>query len=75
MVRELLVGISEAIETMSIRILCPNLKCRAILTVPDDTRGKKVGCGHCSSVLMVPKVQTTVKAPATAEAQSADDKQ
>ena len=42
---------------MSIRILCPNLKCRAILTVPETTRGKKVRCGHCAAVLMVPQVK------------------
>ena len=52
---------------MSIRILCPNLKCRAILTVPETTRGKKVRCGHCGAVLMVPQIKKPPRAEPTDE--------
>jgi hypothetical protein len=39
---------------MSVTVLCPNLACRAILRVPDRTRGKKVRCGQCGMALLIP---------------------
>jgi hypothetical protein len=39
---------------MSVTLLCPNLRCRAILQVPDACRGKKVRCGQCGIALAVP---------------------
>ncbi len=39
---------------MPVTILCPNLRCRAILQVPDVCRGKKVRCGQCGIKLTVP---------------------
>lgn len=39
---------------MSITLMCPNLKCRAVLIVPDETRGKKVVCSKCGNTLSVP---------------------
>lgn len=39
---------------MPATIICPNLKCRKILMVPDELRGKQVKCQHCQSVLRVP---------------------
>ncbi len=47
--------------TMSITLLCPNLKCRAVLVVPDEARGKKVLCGKCGTTLAVPVPTATVK--------------
>lgn len=41
-------------KTMPVTILCPNLRCRAILQVPDVCRGKKVRCGQCGIKLTVP---------------------
>jgi len=38
-----------------IRLVCPNLQCRAILAVPQSARGKTVRCKHCSSRLSVPE--------------------
>ncbi len=39
---------------MSVQLLCPNLKCRKILCVPDDVRGKLVKCQYCQTMLRVP---------------------
>ena len=39
---------------MSVQIICPNLKCRKILAVPDEFRGKSVKCQYCQTVLRVP---------------------
>ncbi|HEY7115209.1 MAG TPA: hypothetical protein VH475_01410 [Tepidisphaeraceae bacterium] len=39
---------------MPVQLLCPNLKCRKILSVPDDTRGKLVKCQYCQTMLRVP---------------------
>jgi ribosomal protein S27E len=40
---------------MSITVRCPNLRCRALLQVPVETRGKKVRCNYCGTQLVVPK--------------------
>ena len=39
---------------MAITLICPNLKCRSILQVPDNIRGKKVRCSKCGSKFLVP---------------------
>ena len=39
---------------MPVQLICPNLKCRKILAVPDELRGKSVKCQFCQSVLKVP---------------------
>lgn len=39
---------------MPVQIICPNLKCRKILSVPDDARGKMVRCQHCQNQFRVP---------------------
>jgi hypothetical protein len=39
---------------MAVTLLCPNLRCRAILQVPDACRGKRVRCGQCGITLSVP---------------------
>ncbi len=42
-----------------LRIMCPNLKCRAVLGVPQEARGKLVRCRACGTAIRVPvpKVQ------------------
>lgn len=40
---------------MAAKVLCPNLRCRKILSVPDDARGKVVRCQHCQTMLKVPE--------------------
>lgn len=58
----------EAIATMPITLLCPNLTCRAVLQVPDKVRGKQIRCGKCGCCFVVPgsgvKTQATAPAPA-----------
>jgi hypothetical protein len=39
---------------MPVQLLCPNLKCRKILAVPDEVRGKLVKCQYCQTMLRVP---------------------
>jgi predicted Zn finger-like uncharacterized protein len=42
---------------MPVTLLCPNLRCRAVLQVPDQVRGKTVRCGHCGTVFSVPSAK------------------
>jgi LSD1 subclass zinc finger protein len=41
---------------MHVQLICPNLKCRKLLAVPDELRGKPVKCQYCQTVLRVPAV-------------------
>ena len=46
---------SDTSYEMAVTIVCPHLKCRSILQVPDNVRGKKVRCGRCGKNFIVPK--------------------
>ncbi|HSU69189.1 MAG TPA: hypothetical protein VLJ39_20055 [Tepidisphaeraceae bacterium] len=50
---------------MAVQLICPNLRCRKFLSVPDDVRGKLVKCQHCQSTFRVPEGK---KSEATAAA-------
>ena len=39
---------------MVLTIICPNLRCRSVLQVPDGIRGQKVRCGKCGKNFLVP---------------------
>ena len=39
---------------MTITVICPNLKCRSLLRIPEEMRGQKVRCGLCGSNFQVP---------------------
>ena len=39
---------------MSCQLICPNLRCRKILSVPEGMRGKLVKCQHCQTSFRVP---------------------
>lgn len=39
---------------MSVQLICPNLRCRKFLAVPNDVRGKLVRCQHCQQMFRVP---------------------
>lgn len=39
----------------SVRMICPNLKCRSILSVPINARGKTVRCRQCTMKIQVPQ--------------------
>ena len=38
-----------------IRLICPNLQCRTVLSIPQSARGKKVRCSQCGMRIGVPK--------------------
>lgn len=40
---------------MAVQLICPSLKCRKILSVPEEFRGKTVKCQYCHTVLRVPE--------------------
>jgi hypothetical protein len=42
---------------MPVQLICPNLRCRKILSVPDEVRGKLVKCQHCQMNFRVPDAQ------------------
>lgn len=39
------------------QLMCPNIRCRKILSVPEEARGKVVTCSHCQTALRVPLVK------------------
>ena len=39
---------------MPVTIVCPNLKCKAMLQVDEKMRGQKVRCTRCGQMIMVP---------------------
>ena len=43
----------------SVRLLCPNLQCRVILSVPASARGKTVRCRTCGIRVQVPAPKTS----------------
>jgi hypothetical protein len=51
---------------MPCQLICPNIKCRKILAVPDEVRGKLVKCQHCQTMFRVPDLKRpAVSAAAT----------
>ena len=50
---------------MPVQLICPNLRCRKFLAVPDEVRGKLVKCQSCQTLFRVPD---TAKKPAAAAA-------
>ena len=54
---------------MSVQLLCPNLKCRKILSVSDEVRGKLVKCQYCQTMLRVPPAKQEPAVVAAAKAQ------
>ena len=49
---------------MPCQLICPNLRCRKILSVPEEVRGKLVKCQFCHTMFRVPEM----KRPAAAAA-------
>ncbi len=37
-----------------LRIMCPSLKCRRVLGVPESARGRTVKCKNCGSTVRIP---------------------
>ena len=40
---------------MPVQLICPNLRCRKFLSVPEEVRGKLVKCQHCQTLFRVPE--------------------
>jgi hypothetical protein len=40
---------------MAITLICPNLRCRSVLQVPDSVRGRPVRCSRCGRNFIVPE--------------------
>jgi len=38
-----------------VNLMCPNLRCRKILVVPNAARGQRVRCSYCGILLKVPQ--------------------
>ena len=55
---------------MSCQLICPNLRCRKILSVPEEMRGKLVKCQNCQTSFRVPPAKAGA-APAVPERKSA----
>ncbi len=54
---------------MAVPLMCPNLKCRKILSVPDEVRGKLVKCQGCQTMFRVPETKKPAEiAPAVKKA-------
>lgn len=51
---------------MPVQLICPSLKCRKFLSVPDSVRGKLVRCQHCQTMFRVPELKKSEGAPAGA---------
>lgn len=43
------------------QMICPNLGCRKVLSVPDEARGKQVKCQYCQTTFRVPETPKQVK--------------
>ena len=44
----------------AIQVMCPQLNCRTILSVPATARGKTVRCGNCGVRIKVPATAAVV---------------
>jgi hypothetical protein len=53
----------------TIKLRCPNLLCRIILTVPAEMRGEVIRCASCNETLRVPSPRPV--APVNPDAASA----
>ncbi len=45
------------VDERVIRIMCPNLVCQRVLSVPDSARGKLVRCGGCGVNIRIPQTK------------------
>ena len=59
---------------MPVQLICPNLRCRKFLTVPDEVRGKLVKCQSCQTLFRVPESPKKPATPAPAAAASSHSK-
>jgi LSD1 subclass zinc finger protein len=48
---------------MAAQLMCPNIKCKKVLSVPDEARGKVVRCSHCQTAFRVPTPKPLADTP------------
>jgi len=58
----------------AIRIMCPNLRCRTVLAVPTEARGRMVRCRSCGTSIKVPPKREPLPQPDEAGAADAPSK-
>jgi hypothetical protein len=46
----------EEENQMAVQMMCPSLRCRRLLQVSEDARGKLVQCQHCQTKFRVPGI-------------------
>ena len=56
-----------------VRMICPNLSCRKVLSVPQSARGKSVRCRHCGMRIQVPASQAPVQPTPVEEQETAEE--
>jgi len=59
--------------SMAVNLKCPNLKCRMLLKVPDKSRGQRVRCSYCSTILLVPDQAKTNQLRSALKASRSDN--
>ncbi len=57
-----------------VRIMCPNLRCRAVLAVPPEARGRLVRCRNCGMNIKIPTKAEPVKAEPVPEEGTEDSR-
>jgi LSD1 subclass zinc finger protein len=55
---------------MPVQLVCPSLRCRKLLSVPEEVRGLVVRCAYCQTTFRVP----TAKKPGDVVAAGQGDK-
>jgi hypothetical protein len=58
---------------MPCQLICPNLRCRKILSVPEEVRGKLVKCQFCQTMFRVPDMKRPAGTGSAAGAPSHPD--
>jgi hypothetical protein len=62
----------EPLGGKAITLICPNLRCRCLLQVPEKIRGSKVRCGRCGKNFIVPAAAPPKPVQAVPESDKAD---
>jgi hypothetical protein len=44
---------------MAVHVICPSLRCRKILELPEEVRGTNVSCRYCQMQFRVPQIRRT----------------
>ena len=55
-------------KRMAVHVICPSLRCRKILTLADEVRGKNVTCRYCQMQFRVPQLRRAADAPSATTA-------